>query len=85
VKAQSIVELMCIEVVELITEYLSRAMSPAERVLMEQHLLACPPCTAHLQQLRTTIELARGLRTGGKAEAPEGDDLLGLFRRWNRP
>jgi anti-sigma factor RsiW len=84
VKARNIVELMCTEVVELITEYLSRTMAPAERVRMEQHLLACPPCTAHLQQVRTTVELAHGLRAGQETEAPEGEDLLGLFRRWNR-
>ena len=83
-KARNSVDLMCKEVVELVTEYLSHAMAPEDRVRLEQHLLACPPCTAHLQQVRTTIELAHGLRTDDEAEVPEGDDLLGLFRRWNR-
>lgn len=82
-KARSVVELMCNEVVELVTEYLSRAVAPEERVRMEQHLLACPPCTAHLAQLRTTLELARGL-SQDEQDAPAGDDLLALFRRWNR-
>jgi anti-sigma factor RsiW len=82
-KARSVVELMCKEVVELVTEYLSRAMAPEERVRMEQHLLACPPCTAHLAQVRTTLELARGLSQGDQ-DVPAEDDLLALFRRWNR-
>jgi anti-sigma factor RsiW len=82
-KARSVVELMCKEVVELVTEYLSGAMVPEERVRMEQHLLACPPCTAHLAQLRTTLELVRGLSQDAE-DAPGDDDLLTLFRRRNR-
>jgi hypothetical protein len=83
-KARSSVDLVCKEVVELITEYLSHAMAPEDRVRMEQHLLACPPCTAHLAQVRTTLELARGLGEGEQADAANGEDLLGVFRRWNR-
>jgi anti-sigma factor RsiW len=85
-KARSVVDLMCQEVVELVTEYLGRAMAPEERVRMEQHLLACPPCTAHLAQLRTTLDLARGLSQDREDadDAPADDDLLSLFRRTNR-
>ena len=82
-KSRSVVDLMCKEVVELVTEYLSRAMAPEERVRMEQHLLTCPPCTAHVAQLRTTMELTHGLSRGDE-DAPAGDELLALFRRWNR-
>ena len=83
-KAQNILELVCQEVVELITEYLSRAMTVQEQVRMEQHLLACPPCTAHLAQVRATLELARGLRQLPPEAGPQADDLVGLFRRWSR-
>ena len=82
-KARSVIDLMCQEVVELVTEYLSRAMAPEERVRMEQHLLACPPCTAHLAQMRTTLELARGLSRDDQ-DVPVEDDLLALFRRTKR-
>jgi len=82
-KARGVVDLTCQEVVELITEYLSHAMAPEERVRMEQHLLACPPCTAHLAQVRTTMALAHGLKQGDQ-DAPTEDELLALFRRWNR-
>jgi hypothetical protein len=51
---------------------------------MEQHLLACPPCTAHLAQVRTTLELTRGLGQDEQEAPSTRDDLLGLFRRWNR-
>ena len=84
---RSVVDLMCREVVEVVTEYLDGAMQGADRVRLEQHLLACPPCTAHLAQLRATLELAGRLRK--ETPAPEPDtgaeqDLLTLFRRWSR-
>jgi anti-sigma factor RsiW len=84
---RSVVDLMCREVVEVVTEYLGGAMQGEDRVRLEQHLLACPPCTAHLAQVRATLELAGGLRK----ETPESEpatgaeqDLLTLFRRWSR-
>jgi predicted anti-sigma-YlaC factor YlaD len=84
---RSVVDLMCREVVEVVTEYLDGAMQGVDRVRLEQHLLACPPCTAHFAQVRATLELAAGLRK----ETPEPEpttgteeDLLTLFRRWSR-
>ena len=83
-KARNIIELVCVEVVELVTEYLSRAMPPEERARLEQHLLVCPPCTAYLEQVKTTRQLARGLGQ----DTPDGGDVgaavLNLYRRWNR-
>ena len=83
-KARNIIELVCVEVVELVTDYLSRAMRPEERARLEQHLLVCPPCTAYLEQVKATQKLARGLGL----DAPDGGDvdasLLNLFRGWNR-
>jgi anti-sigma factor RsiW len=81
------IELVCQEVVELVTAYLSHALAPGERVRFEKHLLTCPPCTEYLAQMKTTIELAGGIGQApaageGKGEAPE--DLLGLFRRWQQ-
>jgi predicted anti-sigma-YlaC factor YlaD len=79
-KARNIVELMCQEVVELVTEYLSQAMSPEDQVRLEQHLLACPPCTAYLSQVRATAELLRGLGKDGRAISIN-PDLLSQYRR----
>jgi anti-sigma factor RsiW len=84
---RSVVDLMCREVVEVVTEYLGGAIQGADRVRLEQHLLACPPCTAHLAQVRATLELAGGLRKGPPAPEPAAgaeQDLLSLFRRWSR-
>jgi hypothetical protein len=83
-KARNIIELVCIEVVELVTDYLGRAMVPEERARLEQHLLVCPPCTAYLEQVKATRKFARGL----EQDAPRGDavdaSLLNLYRRWKR-
>ena len=85
-KARNVIELLCVEVVELVTEYLSQSMAPEERVRLEQHLLTCPPCTAYLGQVKATLKLARGLDQA--QDRPSGGDvdesLLGLYRRWNR-
>jgi anti-sigma factor RsiW len=70
----------CKDVVELVTEYLSGALSEHERALLEQHLLVCPPCTAYLVQIRQTIDLARSL--GQDESAPLSPRLLAAFRSW---
>ena len=73
--------LTCKEVVELITEFLSNALSPEDRVRLEQHLLVCPPCTLHLGQVQSTIEVMARLRTDtGPTEVDPA--LLRLFRQW---
>ena len=78
------IELVCKEVVELVTDYLGGALAPAEQVRFDQHLATCPPCTAYLAQVRTTLDLAAEL---GSAAAPPTDDvarqLADLFRRWH--
>jgi len=78
------IELVCREVVELVTEYLAGTLSPDARARFDEHLAGCPPCTAYLAQVRTTLELAADL---GAASQPPDEQLaeqLGeLFRRWH--
>jgi len=78
------IELVCQEVVELVTEYVGGTLPPRDRARFEQHLATCPPCTAYLAQVRTTLELAAEL---GSAAAPPEDEVaeqLGdMFRRWH--
>jgi len=50
--------LVCQEVVELVTDYLEGALSPAEHRRFEEHLAGCPHCTEYLAQMRETIRLA---------------------------
>lgn len=73
--------LVCQEVVELVTDYLEGALSPADRRRFEAHLAGCPHCTEYLAQMRETIRLAGRI-------APEDltpqmhTDLTELYRRW---
>jgi len=79
----SYIDLMCQEVVELVTDYLAGALAAETMVRFEKHLLTCPPCTTYLEQMKTTLELAGGL--SGPAPAPDDveRELLQLFRRWH--
>jgi anti-sigma factor RsiW len=71
--------LTCQEVVEHVTELLEGALPPEDRVRLEQHLLACPPCTLHLAQLKSSISLTgQLLRSAEPAPANASD----VFRRW---
>ena len=80
------IELVCQELVELVTEYLSSTLEAADRVRFEKHLLTCPPCTAYLAQVQAMRALASEL--GRTDRAPPSDDdvelqLAGMFRRWH--
>jgi anti-sigma factor RsiW len=69
----------CRDIVEIVTEYLDGGLVRAERLAFEQHVMLCPPCRAHLTQMRRTVQAAGGLRD---TEVPEGlrADLLAAFR-----
>ena len=43
-KIPNLVELTCLEVTELMTDYTEAQLAPADRVQFEQHLYACTWC-----------------------------------------
>ena len=45
----------CVEVVELITEYLEGALDPTSNEQVTAHLALCEGCSRYLEQMRTTI------------------------------
>jgi len=51
-------EIRCVEMVEVITEWMEGALDDDTRVAVEEHLAICPDCTAYLDQLRATTEVA---------------------------
>ena len=51
----------CVEVVELVTDYLEGVLPEAEARRLERHLDTCPGCTEYLQQLRAIAGSLRGL------------------------
>jgi anti-sigma factor RsiW len=54
-------ELSCVEMVELVTDYLEGALPDAQARRLERHLGACPGCKEYLAQLRTVAGSLRGL------------------------
>ena len=74
-------DLTCQQAVELVTDYLEGTLSRKQRRRFEKHLRGCPNCSAYLQQIRTTIELA------GHVEPDQLDEttrngLIDLYRRY---
>lgn len=45
----------CIEVVELVSDYLDDALDPETRRRVEAHLELCPPCVTYVEQVRETV------------------------------
>ncbi len=71
----------CRDVVELMTDYLEGALSPADAARFEEHIAGCDGCRAYLEQMRMTRRL-----TGRLADEPMQDalrdELVAAFRTW---
>jgi anti-sigma factor RsiW len=74
-------ELVCMEVVELITDYLEGAFSRKQRRRFERHIAGCEHCAEYLEQMRATIRLTGRLRTEDLTPQME-EDFGELYRRW---
>jgi anti-sigma factor RsiW len=74
-------ELVCQEMVELITDYLEGALSRAQRRRFERHIAGCEHCAEYLEQMRTTIRLTGCLQA--EDLTPEmREEFSDLYRRW---
>jgi anti-sigma factor RsiW len=74
-------ELVCQEMVELITDYLEGALSRAQRRRFERHIAGCEHCAEYLEQMRATIRLTGRLRA--EDLTPEmSEEFTDLYRRW---
>jgi anti-sigma factor RsiW len=71
----------CVELVELVTDYLEGMLSARDRARFEQHLGVCPHCTVYVEQFRETIRLTGMLREEDLAPAAR-EALLAEFRNW---
>ena len=74
-------ELVCQEVVELVTDYLEGALSRSERRRFEAHLGGCEHCTEYLAQMRATIRLTGRLDAEDLTPAMR-EEFTALYRRW---
>jgi anti-sigma factor RsiW len=74
-------ELVCQEVVELVTDYLEDALTRSQRRRFEAHLAGCENCTEYLEQMRATIQLTGALHVEDLTPHMR-EEFSELFRRW---
>jgi len=73
----------CLELVELVTDYLEDALPSAEHERVERHLDACAGCTTYLHQIRQVIRLTGTLQEDDLAPSAR-ETLLEQFRACRR-
>jgi anti-sigma factor RsiW len=74
-------EIVCRELVELVTPYLEDVLPPDERALVDAHLASCDGCEAYVQQMRLTIR-AVGHVSEDAITSKTREDVLAIFRNW---
>jgi anti-sigma factor RsiW len=74
-------DLVCVQAVELVTDYLEGTLSRLARRRFEAHLAGCPHCTEYLAQMRETISLSGRLVPEDLTPQMQ-DEFVDLFRRW---
>ena len=79
---QSVPEMTCRELVELVTHYLEKRLSWHDRERFETHLADCSGCRSYLEQMRQTIRALGHLPE--ESLSPEARSaLLAAFRGWS--
>lgn len=74
-------DIVCLQAVEMVTDYLEGSLSRRSRRRFEAHLRACPNCAAYMEQIKLTIELTGTIEP--EDLTPEAKaDLTELYRRW---
>jgi anti-sigma factor (TIGR02949 family) len=76
-------DLSCQEVVELVTDFLEGALSPADHARVEEHLEACDGCLTYVDQVRQTIRVVGALQEENLHPDLRAE-LVGAFRGWRR-
>ena len=74
-------EIVCRELVELVTPYLEDALPQDERALVDQHLASCDGCETYVQQMRLTIQ-AIGHVSDDAITSQTREEVLAIFRAW---
>ncbi len=74
-------DLVCVQAVELVTDYLEGALPRRERERFEAHLRACDGCDEYLRQVEATIR-ALGTVRPEDLEPETREGLLELYRQF---
>lgn len=71
----------CREAVELVSDYLEGALSPARRRRFEEHVARCLDCPEYLAQMRAVIALAGSIEPDDLTPRMRGE-FIRLYNRW---
>jgi anti-sigma factor RsiW len=74
----------CVELVELVTDFLEGALDPRTERRVVDHLTQCDGCGAYLEQMRATA-LALGELPSDRLPDSARNALLAAFRRDRGP
>ena len=73
----------CVELVELVTEWMEGELDDGVRAHVEEHLVVCAPCSAYVTQIRQTIRAMKDLPVDEPPPAAR-QELLRFFRAQTR-
>jgi hypothetical protein len=73
----------CIELVEMVTDYLENSLPRTEVERLEAHLLACSGCLEYIEQMRLTMK-ALGRLEPERLPDDARAALLSAFRNWKQ-
>lgn len=76
-------EIVCRELVELVTPYLEGVLPPDERALIDRHLDGCGGCRTYVEQMRQTIR-AIGHVPHEAIASQTREEVLAIFRAWRK-
>jgi anti-sigma factor RsiW len=73
----------CIELVELITDYLEGTLPQHDRERFNAHLSECPYCVIYVDQMRATLRALGEIPVESIGDTAR-EKLLHAFREWKR-
>ena len=78
-------DLDCMELVELVTDYLEGALDEERREMVEAHLRTCDGCQVYVEQMRETREYLGRVPPAAGPDLPDQArrELLDAFRAEN--
>ena len=76
--------LTCVEMTELITDYLEGAMNLEERFEFQKHVGLCRDCREYLHQMQVTVDTLGAMPEDSVVPEQVMGVLLEKFRHWNK-
>lgn len=80
---ETLPEMPCQELVEVITDYLEGALSEVDRIRFEDHLAVFPTCQEYVEQFRRTLAAVGSVRES-ELDPAVREGLLEAFRGWEQ-